>query len=259
MRDGLAVMDVVKETYRVSRLAISRAFMPTSYLYLFAFLASNFIYFHLSKDWMLLAALINAICLFIGSAMTSLIGSAVAIGIPLPNSFIGIVRERQFWTYMFATLIFWALPLLASIIMFILILPVMGSGVAELSEALTRDGNLSNVWPTFLVVTALPLWAYLYCAVRLSLLMPALAAGEKIALGKAWLRAKGNVLNMFFAFVLAIALFTVAERLVVVLANQIPATFVMVAASIIVFAIAFGQSLVSGVLAGVLYKNLAGE
>jgi hypothetical protein len=179
------------------------------------------------------------------------IGSAATLGQSVPLTLRGLVGERQFWVYVYALFLYWALPGVAASLGFIL-----GAGVyltaIDPEALLTADRSFAVV--AFASIPAALTSAYV--TARLSLLLPAIAAGEELSISAAWKRSTGNVMKIAAAFLVAVGIFFLFQQMIVEMAKLASATFIALIASIAIIVVTFCQALINGTVAGSIYRQL---
>jgi hypothetical protein len=234
-----------------AKMSAVPALTASKYLYGLTLLITVVGVFHLGVEWSGPIFAFNVVNLFFATAITSLVGSATTLGQPVPLTLRGLVGERQFWVYVYALFISWALPVLAAFFGFSL-------GLAAYLTALDTDA-FSTYERSYAALAFASLPAALasaYITARLSLLLPAIAAGEKLSLSAAWRRSTGNVMKIAAAFLAAVGVFFLFQKLIVEMAQLASATFIAVVASLAIIAVTFCQALINGTVAGSIYRQL---
>jgi hypothetical protein len=230
------------------------ALTASKHLYALTLIITVVGFFHLGVEWKGPIFAFNAINLFFATAITSLVGSATTLGQPVPLTLRGLVGERQFWVYVYALFIYWALPGFAAMLGLVLGLALYLTGIDPTAFE-TNDG-----WMTATAFSSIPaVLISAYVTARLSLLLPAIAAGEQLSISAAWKRSTGNVFKIAAAFMIAVGVFFIFQQLIVEMAKLASATFIALVASLAIIFVTFCQALLNGTVAGSIYRQLHGS
>jgi hypothetical protein len=237
--------------FEQAKMSAIPALTASKYLYGLTLVITVVGFFHLGVEWKGTIFAFNAVNLFFATAITSLVGSAATLGQSVPLTLRGLVGERQFWVYVYALFLYWALPGVAASLGFIL-----GAGVyltaIDPEALLTADRSFAVV--AFASIPAALTSAYV--TARLSLLLPAIAAGEELSISAAWKRSTGNVMKIAAAFLVAVGIFFLFQQMIVEMAKLASATFIALIASIAIIVVTFCQALINGTVAGSIYRQL---
>lgn len=241
------------DAYEQAKRSAVPAFVASRYLYGLALLITVIGFFHLGIEWSGTIFALNAISLFFATAITSLVGSATLLGQSIPLSLRGLFIHRQFWVYVYALFLYWALPGLAASTGFL-----VGIGfyltAFDPDAFLTAESERAMLAVMFSSIPAVVASAYV--TARLSLLLPAIAAGEKLSIASAWNRSTGNVMKIAGAFLVALGVLFVCQQLIVEMAKLTSAAFVALIASVAIIIVTFCQALINGTVAGSIYRQL---
>jgi hypothetical protein len=234
-----------------AKISAIPALAASKYLYGLTLFISVGGFFHLGAEWAQPIVMFNIVNLFFATAITSLVGSAVTLGQPVPLTLWGLIKERQFWRYVIALFLYWLLPSMAGGLAF-----ALGITVYVLSF---DPGAFASYDQIMLAIFFSAIPAALACAyvtARLAMLLPAIAAGERVDIAVAWNRASGNVVKIAAALLIAVGALFLCQQAVADIAKFADKTIVVIVASIAVIAITFCQSLLNGTLAGAIYRQL---
>jgi hypothetical protein len=234
-----------------AKMSAMPALTASKYLYALTLVITVVGFFHLGVEWKGPIFAFNVINLFFATAITSLVGSATTLGQPVPLTLRSLIGEKQFWVYVYALFIYWALPGFAASLGLVMGLALYLIGVDPTAFE-TNDG-----WMAATVFASIPaVLGSAYVTARLSLLLPAIAAGEQLSISAAWKRSTGNVFKIAAAFLVAVGIFFIFQQLIVAMAQLASATFIALIASLAIIVVTFCQALLNGTVAGSIYRQL---
>lgn len=142
--------------------------------------------------------------MFLATITAALVTSSRALGIEVPTLASALVNDRQFWRYVWGgvvCLFLMGLVVFAIFIAGVAMVPNLPlSGVRNVSEIDLRP--LYGAAVVGAVLSAL-------LSVRLSLVLPAVIAGEKVSVAASWKRTRGITVKLALAAVVALGGFYV--------------------------------------------------
>jgi hypothetical protein len=147
--------------------------------------------------------------MFLSTLTASLVTSARALGIEIPTLASSLVNDRQFWRYV------WGAVACTSLVALVVLVVFLG-GLSTMPEIPLPGVPLTGTFdPTPLYIAA-AVGAVLSAllSVRLSLVLPAIIAGEKVSIAGSWRRTRGITTKLVATAILALGGFYVLQLIV---------------------------------------------
>jgi hypothetical protein len=147
--------------------------------------------------------------MFLATLTASLVTSARALGIEIPTLASSLVNDRQFWRYV------WGAVACTSLVALVVLAVFLG-GLSTMPEIPLPGGPLTGTFdpmPLYIAAAAGAVLSALL-SVRLSLVLPAIIAGEKVSIVGSWKRTRGITTKLVITAILALGGFYVLQLIV---------------------------------------------
>lgn len=184
--------------------------------------------------------------LMLTTLAAAIVPQAMASGVAAPSHAIKLVTVRAFWVYLGSSFACFLIPLLAAAV--------------PASFAISDPSLLVGGDPEALAWLALSIAIWTWLTLRLSLVLPAIAAGEPFSLRRSWRLTRGNTAAIGVCLLLAVVPVSLLQHAMVetVVASAEDSTTVAAIGVALGLAMTIVQAVAYGTVTGVAFKRAAG-